>query len=235
MRLRRTTPECTYEVFPGGLRPPRPSRLVGGFPGGLHPPRPSRLVGGFPGGLRPPRPSRLVGGFPGGLRPPRPSRLVGGFLGGRSPPRPSRLAGGFLGGRSPPRPSRLAGGFPGGLRPPRPSRSGGLAVPTGRGMGKPGFPIPQPRLAAPATPAGVRFDKLTAGGETRFPPMFTSVAYHGTVPPTWENRASPNSDRCRDHPAPPPAGGWGNLVSPYFSLSPLCGCAAQRRHENNYS
>ncbi len=44
-------------------------------------------------------------------------------------------------------------------------------------MGKPGFPMPQPRLgAAGAPPAGVRFDRLTAGGETRFPHLSTAGA-----------------------------------------------------------
>jgi len=71
-------------------------------------------------------------------------------------------------------------------------------LPPGRGVGKPGFPTPQPPLGAPGAPAGrgmgnpvspfpnrcwerlappqagVRFDRLTAGGETRFPRIFTS-------------------------------------------------------------
>ncbi|GEM_PF-3471567 len=48
--------------------------------------------------------------------------------------------------------------------------------PLGEGLGKPGFPISQPLLGAAGAPqAGVRFDRLTAGGETRFPRIFTSV------------------------------------------------------------
>ncbi len=47
-------------------------------------------------------------------------------------------------------------------------------------MGKPGFPMSQLLVGAAGAPqAGVRFDKLTACGETRFPRMFTSVAMRG--------------------------------------------------------
>jgi len=71
-------------------------------------------------------------------------------------------------------------------------------------MGKPGFPSSQPLVGAAGTPhrqgdgetgfpqfptaggsgwhppqAGVRFDRLTAGGETGFPRMFTSGTIRG--------------------------------------------------------
>jgi len=61
--------------------------------------------------------------------------------------------------------------FLGGLCPPKPSRQGG-------GWGNPVSPCPNrcwERLAPPQ--AGVRFDRLTTGGETRFPRMFTSASY----------------------------------------------------------
>ncbi len=57
-----------------------------------------------------------------------------------------------------------------------------ITLPSGRGLGKPGFPISQPPLGAAGAPqAGVRFDRLTAGGETRFPRMFTSVVHYSPL------------------------------------------------------
>jgi len=73
-------------------------------------------------------------------------------------------------------------------------------LPSGRGLGKPGFPMSQPLLGAAGAPqAGARFDKLTTGGETRFPRMFTSVI-HAAAPHSdtmnigfsWEGYALPN-------------------------------------------
>jgi len=106
---------------------------------------------------------------------------------------------------------------------PKPSRQGGV-------WGNPVSPCPNrcwERLAPPQ--AGVRFGRLTAGGETRFPRMFTSGPMRGahnaamTMGYLWEGRPLPGPPPLGEGTGRLPAGRgavrqahrrWGNPVSP---------------------
>ncbi len=77
--------------------------------------------------------------------------------------------GASLGGPPPPWPSPAGGGN---RAPPRREGFGSTGSPQ---VGKPGFPMAHPRVGAAGVPqAGVRFDRLTAGGETRVPHLPTA-------------------------------------------------------------
>ncbi len=159
-----------------------------------------------------------------------------------------------------------AGGlFPGRAKPSQ-------TLPPGRGVvrqahhrwGNPVSPHPNRRRGRLAPPqAGGRFDRLTAGGETRFPHMFTSVI-HAAAPHNAGmkiiilGRAKPSqtlpAGRGMGKPGFPmsqplvgaagaPTGRgavrqahrrWGNPVSPYVHLRPHAR-GAQRRDEHGVS
>jgi|GEM_PF-1631330 len=175
---------------------------------------------------------------------------------------------------------------PGGAAPLRLSRT----LPSGRGVGNPGFPVAQPRLGAagastgrgavrqahrkwgtPVSPwpnrgwerlaplqAGVRFDRLTASGETRCPRMVTAGRGLGKpgfpsspplvgaadIPPAgvrFDRLTASGETRCprmvtagKGMGKPgvpgwsPQAGGWGKTRCPHI---PTAGGSGWRPHQ----
>ncbi len=125
-------------LFLGGQRPPKPSPQGGGW-GNPVSPCPNLGAAGAPqAGVRF---DKLTAG--GETRFPR---IFTSGIHAAAPHKARMKILLFLGGLRPPKPSPLAGCFLGGLRPPKPSRWGGLVAPTGRGMGKPGFPVFSPQI-----------------------------------------------------------------------------------------
>ncbi len=131
-------------LFPGRAAPSHTLPAGGLFPGRAAPSQTLPAGRLFPGRAAPSQTLPWAGCFLGGLHPPKPSR--GRVVSWEGCALPHPPVGGLFPGRAAPSHTLpWAGCFLGGLRPPTPCRWGGLAAPTGGGMGKPGFPVCSPQ------------------------------------------------------------------------------------------